>query len=80
MAKFDQQAVLAHLQEKWTSRLCPACKSNSWNIQDSTYQLTEFNPEGMVIGGPVVPVLAVLCSNCGYMMMFNALSVGAVKR
>lgn len=79
MAKFDSAKLLEHLKVKWASRSCPMCGSGPWNVQDSTFQLTEFNEGSMVIGGPVIPVVPVICSNCGYTALVSAVVSRAIK-
>jgi len=40
----------------------------------------EFNAGSVIIGGPVIPVVAVTCLNCGNTVLVNALIAGAVAR
>ncbi len=79
MAKFDGQLAIAHLQQKWAGRTCPMCLVGNWSVQDSTYQLTEFNEGSLVIGGPVIPVIPVICNNCGNTILVNAITAGVLK-
>jgi ribosomal protein S27AE len=80
--KLEQRtAFFEWLREKWptATQACPICGVIQWTITD-VQQLTEFTP-GMVRigGGPVIPIIGVMCGNCGYMRWFNALLSGAVK-
>ena len=43
MAKFDGSKVIEHLRTKWHGRSCRMCNAGNWNVQESTYQLIEFN-------------------------------------
>lgn len=79
MAKFESQKVIQHLQAKWGSKACPMCSSGPWNVQDTSFQLTEFNEGNMVIGGPVIPLVTVMCGNCGYVVLVNAIVAGVLK-
>jgi len=79
MAKFDGQIAIAHLQEKWEGKPCPMCGVGNWNVNNSTFQLTEFNQGNMIIGGPVVPVIPVVCNNCGNTILVNAITAGVIK-
>lgn len=79
MAKFDGQKAIVHLQAKWAGRPCPMCGVSDWNVHDSTFQLTEFNQGSMVIGGPVIPVVPVICKNCGNTILINAIIAGLIK-
>jgi hypothetical protein len=78
MAKFDGGKVIAHLSAKWSGRSCPMCQVGNWSVQESTYQLLEFNQGGLVLGGPVIPVIPVMCSNCGNTLLVNAITAGIV--
>lgn len=55
------------------------CGVGDWNVQDSTYQLLEYNQGAMVIGGPVIPVIPVVCTNCGNTILINAIIAGVLK-
>jgi len=79
MAKYDGAKIIAHLRNKWQGKTCPMCQIGNWNVQESTFQLTEFNEGGMVIGGPVIPVIPVICNNCGNTILINAITAGLVK-
>lgn len=79
MAKYNNQKVLAHLNSKWRGKACPMCGVGNWNVQDSIYQLIEFSEGGLVIGGPIIPVIPVVCTNCGNIQLVNAIVAGAVK-
>lgn len=79
MAKFDVGIVIAFLNAKWGSgRQCPMCGTKSWSVQDSTFQVSELNPAGLVVGGPIIPVIPVICSNCGNTVLVNAITAGIV--
>jgi hypothetical protein len=73
MAKFDTQKLIEHLSVKWKQKPCPLCGGGPWNVQDTTYQLMEFSEGGaLVLGGPILPVIPVICANCGNTVLVNA--------
>lgn len=76
--KIDSAKFIEHLRKKWNSRPCPLCGSGPWNVQDSAFQLTEFNQGGLVIGGPVIPVIPVVCGNCGNTVLVNGITAGVI--
>lgn len=78
MSKFDGTKLVEHLRTKWHGRSCPMCNAGTWNVQNSTYQLLEFNQGGLVLGGPVIPVIPIVCSNCGNTLLINAITAGIV--
>jgi hypothetical protein len=75
-AKFDANKAIAHLREKWAGNPCPMCRVTNWSVQDSIYQLPQFNPIGMVVGGSLIPVIPVICGNCGNTILVNAIQAG----
>ena len=79
MAKFDGNKAIAHFSAKWAGRSCPMCGIGGWNVQDSTYQLLEFNQGSLVVGGPVIPVIPVVCNNCGNTLLVNAIIAGVIE-
>lgn len=79
MAKIEPEKVIEHLKAKWGGKPCPMCGSGPWNVQNSTFQLSEFSEGNLVIGGPVIPVVPVICGNCGYVTLVNAIVAGVQK-
>ena len=80
MAKIDVNKAIEHLRAKWSQRPCPMCGIAQWSVQESTYQLLEFNQGvGLSIGGPLIPVLPVTCNNCGNTILVNAIKAGLVR-
>jgi hypothetical protein len=55
------------------------CGVGNWNVQDSTFELREFHEGTLVVGGPIIPVVPVVCTNCGNTILVNAIIAGAVK-
>lgn len=54
------------------------CHVVNWSVQDSIYQLAQFNQGALVIGGSVVPVITVVCGNCGNTILVNAITAGVL--
>lgn len=70
-----------YVAEKWKPPYqCGCCKANNWSISDRVFQLAEFSPSGIVIGGPVVPLAPVTCNNCGNTILLNAIIAGVVEQ
>jgi hypothetical protein len=79
--KMDSTKLIGYLKDKWAGRPCPMCGHAGWSIQDGVYELREFHEGGMVIGGgALVPVVPVICSNCGNTILVNAILTGIVER
>jgi hypothetical protein len=79
MAKLDTQKLIEYLKLKWGPRSCPMCSGGPWNVQDSTYLLMEYNEGGLVVGGPIIPVVPVICANCGNTVLVNAVVSGVIS-
>lgn len=74
---FDPRKLETHLKEKWLSRTCPMCQSNSWSISDTIYELRKFTNGSLIIGGePVLPVIPIGCDICGNTVFINAYTTG----
>lgn len=55
---------------------CPICKNNTFNVIDGfTRRNIDKNLTRINLGGPVVPSISIVCSNCSYMADF---AVGAL--
>ena len=75
-AKLDATRLIEHLRTKWLGTPCPMCHVVNWTVQDSIYQLLQFNQGVLRIGGPVIPVIPVVCNNCGNTVLVNAITAG----
>jgi hypothetical protein len=80
MSQYETAPVLAHLTQKWANRPCPMCEKTAWSIEGSSFELREFNHGNMIVGGPVIPIIPVVCTNCGNTVLVNAILAGAVER
>lgn len=80
MASYDNAALIKHLNEKWAGRKCAQCGVGKWEIQGSLFELRQFTGGGLVVGGPLIPVVPVTCVNCGNTVLVNALLAGVLPR
>jgi predicted nucleic-acid-binding Zn-ribbon protein len=79
MTPEETQKVVQHLTTTWSGRPCPYCGTAQWIVPETIFQLTEFHPNSVVIGGPVVPVIPITCKRCGNTPLVNALTVGIIE-
>ena len=69
--------LIAYLDHKWGhDRACPMCGTTQWNIADRLFELMDFVPNTLAVGGPVLPVAAVTCMNCANTVFVNAIRAG----
>lgn len=74
----EQRKVAADALQTRVKNPCPSCGSRSFTIADVVSALP-FDPNGpLVIGGPTVPILLVICENCALLIPFSAVKLGLV--
>jgi hypothetical protein len=59
---------------------CTVCKSPEWNVEEYVLAPPTFGSSYNIqfLGGPGIafPQVALMCSNCGHTMLFNAVHLG----
>jgi predicted nucleic-acid-binding Zn-ribbon protein len=55
---------------------CPSCAHKNFTVQDGLVMLGVQQQLGIVIGGPTLPCIPVVCTNCGFTLLFNAIVLG----
>lgn len=78
--KAASEKLIQFLNEKWGGRPCPMCSKGPWEVQGKIFQLNEFSQGNLVLGGPILPVVPVSCTNCGYTVLVNALLTGVLEK
>ncbi len=79
LSEEDTKKIISYLEEKWRGRPCPMCQSGAWSIQDSCFQLMAYHSGSFVIGGPVIPLIPIICNNCSNTVLINAILSGVIK-
>lgn len=76
-----KQFVENILLKKWADKQCPFCKKPFWIVNEQIYQLMPWQKGAALVigGGPVQPVISVICQNCGFAPFFNAMVTGIIK-
>ena len=68
--------------KKWVNKTCPFCKAQNWIVNEQLFQLNQWQQgAAIVIGGgtKVQPIVSIICQNCGYTTIFNAIISGVIK-
>lgn len=79
MASFDSNKIINHLNEKWQGRPCPMCGKGKWSVNDKIFELREFNEGNLIVGGgPIIPVIPIICESCGNTILINAIVTKSV--
>jgi len=72
------QILDKHFATHWKNRTCNICGNTNWNIVPDVFSMPSIGPGAAVGGGQTVPVLCAVCSQCGQMVLFNAVALGIV--
>ncbi len=85
---YDTKVVWEWIDSFWGKdrRNCPICDKDptDWVLLKKIWEMREFR--GGVGGttifgaGQVMPVIALMCNDCGHMVLFNAIAVRAIPR
>lgn len=82
--KLDKEQAAKVIQQlndnRQNGRPCSFCGNNNWIINDTIWELREFNNGNFILGGDslVMPIIAISCSKCGNTHYFNAIKLGVV--
>ena len=61
---------------------CSVCGGCQWIINDTIFEVREFNMGDMVIGGAnsaVMPMVSISCVNCGHTRFLSAIKLGVIN-
>lgn len=75
----DEKKLKEHLDRHIKKCACPICGKNDWTKADEVFCLRKYY-EGAIIGGPSVPVIPLVCCECGYTILFNAIIIGCFEK
>lgn len=68
------------LNTKGATASCTTCNRNNGNWElGMIVAAPEFSDGGLSIGGPSVPMVQVICGNCGYVRLFAAVKMGLLS-
>jgi hypothetical protein len=77
--QLDPDKVITHLRDKWGGRVCQQCGEGNWTVQAKAFELRQFHGGSLVVGGAVLPLVPVICTNCGNTVLVNAIVAGAMS-
>lgn len=68
--------------EKFVPHVCSMCRSSDVRLNDTIFELREYNSGNLIIGGPstIFPVVALNCVKCGHTDFFNAVLLGVLDK
>jgi len=76
----QNEKVKKYLNEKWPEpQACAVCKEVDWKFSDKLFALKEFDPEHPLSESYELPVIALVCNNCGNTMFFSAIFLNLIN-
>ena len=77
----ERNKILEALRQKRTRQECPACGQREWVLGDHYTPLALHDMSAaIVVGGPQIPTVAVVCKNCGYVSLHSTLVLADLPR
>ena len=74
----ERQKVVNWLKEKAPSPACPFCGTKHWSISNAAICPQVYIPGPLMLGGPTVPLVLVVCETCGFVASFSAVTTGVI--
>jgi hypothetical protein len=72
-----------YLKSKGIEGKCPMCSQKTWDKSENLYALVPWSQtNGFEVGKKdnlITPIIELVCNNCGYVVHFNAVTMGAIK-
>ncbi len=64
----DKRKIIAKLAEKKVVASCPMCSNKNFTLADGYFtNPLQMSPQGgLLIGGPSIPTIAIICTQCGF--------------
>lgn len=76
-SKEKQEKATKWLNDKLQNKKCECCGDNTWHVADFLVAPPRFE-SGTILGGKVMPQVAIICNNCGNTKYFNAIKMGII--
>lgn len=70
--------LMAHIQAKWSAEACcPLCRGSQWEVAGQCFELRPWRQAQKPLAGDFfLPVLPVICSQCGHTVLLNPRAAG----
>ena len=76
----EASSMLKYLKSKWKDPApCPMCGHTEWGVESKIFTLPLFGAFAFGSHATVLPVVPVICKNCGYMLLVSAVVAGLVE-
>ncbi len=67
LSQEERDKIVEALNKKHATKPCPRCGNNSFSLVGGYFNhFIQLNLSGVSIGGPSVPTVVAVCTNCGW--------------
>ena len=73
----EQMKKVSAWIESHAKRGCPVCGHPKWNLAQNVVEIRSYYGVPF-LGGDVYPLVLLTCENCGYVLLFHAITIGAL--
>ena len=78
--KVNREQLISKINDKWKSKECQLCKANNWEIANDLVTLVGVSEHRSIqLGGQFMPLVSMVCRECGNTLLINPLVLGCVE-
>jgi hypothetical protein len=75
----QQKRIIEELQKRNATPVCRCGRSKNFLLMDGLFLNLLGDGKNLVIGGPAIPTVAVVCDNCGAIYQYAVGTLGLLK-
>ncbi len=81
LSSVDKDEIIRKLREKGVDSACPMCGRTNFALADGYFNHTLHGEvaSGITVGGPSIPTIAIICTNCGFTSQHALGALGLLK-
>ena len=81
LSKKEKDKIVKALRDREARLPCPRCGNQNFSLVDGYFnQPIQRELEGMVLGGPSIPYIAVVCTRCGFLSQHALGALGMLPK
>lgn len=67
------------MNKTWKNRTCEICNNHDWILNDTIFEISEFQVENISLGGGIkTPIFTMTCNSCGNTKIMNAFKLDII--
>ena len=75
----NREKLIKVINEKWNTKACTMCGQNHWDIGNQLITMVSVGEDKSIqLGGQFMPLVPIVCGNCGNTVLINPLVVGCI--